>query len=209
MLKETRMAKGLTLEKVEQATKIRKKYLTALEEDSFTSFPSQAYTKGFIKNYSEFLGLNSRNMMAFFRRQTEEVSRSSILPKKTEEALKNPIYALTPGRFLAILVSGLLLLFLSYFGFQYRRLQLPPRLTVLTPKEQTVTDSSRIEVTGITDSDATISINGIAVLIRSDGKFFDQVQLFPGKNTITIVATSRYGKVATVERTVIVREGKQ
>jgi hypothetical protein len=50
---------------------------------------------------------------------------------------------------------------------------------------------------GKTDPDATISINGVSVLVRGDGKFFDQLNLDPGVNKIIIVATSRLGKSVT------------
>lgn len=208
ILRETRTSKGLTLEQVEKATKIRKKFLHAIESDDYAVIPSQAYTKGFIKNYSEYLGLNSRNMMAFFRRQTEEVSKSSLLPKRAQEAIDKPRYVLTPGRFIFILVACLLLLLLGYFSLQYRQLQVPPKLIVDSPKEQVVTNAKRIDVTGTTDPDATVSINGVGVLVRSDGKFFDQVQLFPGANSITIVAVSRFGKSSTVTR-VVTEQGSE
>lgn len=206
ILKDARVAKGLTLEQIERETKIRKRFLVGIEADDFREMPSQAYAKGFVKNYSEYLGLNSRNIMAFFRRQTQEVSKNSLLPKKDDDNLDKKNF-LTPGRFIFFLISCLLFLLLCYFGLQYRKLQIPPRLTIDSPKDQMVTDSKRMDVIGITDPDATVSINSIGVLVRSDGQFFDQVQLFPGKNSVTISATSRYGKTTTVTREVTVKEG--
>lgn len=206
MLKEQRLAKDLTLEQVETEIKIRKKFLQDIESDNYQRLPSQAYIKGFIKNYSEYLGLNSRNMMAFFRRQTEEASKSSILPKGVAEPLNRPRYVLTPSRFVVFLFFSLFVLFLVYFGLQYRKLQIPPAINLESPKENMVTTTKRVDVTGTTDPDATVSVNGISVLVRSDGKFFDQVALFPGENSITIIITSRYGKEATITRKVIVQE---
>ncbi|MCJ7826477.1 hypothetical protein MUP56_02585, partial [Patescibacteria group bacterium] len=55
---------------------------------------------------------------------------------------------------------------------------------------------------GKTSSDATVTVNGVSVLVRSDGNFFDQVSLDPGVNTITITATSRFGKSTTIVRKV-------
>ena len=146
--------------------------------------------------------------MAFFRRQTEEVSKNSLLPKKSDDNLDKQKYFLTPGRFIFFLISVLLFLLLCYFGLQYRKLQIPPTLTIDSPKDHFVTDSKRMDVIGATDPDATVSINSIGVLVRSDGKFFDQVQLFPGKNSVTVSATSRYGKTTTVVREVTVEEKK-
>lgn len=209
MLQESRIGKNLSLDEVEQRTKIRKKFLVAIESDSYQTLPSQAYIKGFIKNYSEFLGLNSRNMMAFFRRQTQEVSRSSILPKGVAEPLNKPRYILTPSRFISFLFFVLLMLFLVYFGIQYRKLQVPPSVTLESPNENTITTSKRIDVTGTTDPDATVSINGVGILVRSDGKFFDQVPLFIGENKITLIITSRYGKSTSIIRNVTVEEEKK
>jgi cytoskeletal protein RodZ len=206
ILKEKRLEKNITLETVEQDIKIRKKFLEDIESDNYQRLPSQAYIKGFVKNYSEYLGLNSKTMMAFFRRQTREVTRSSILPKGVVEPLNKPGYVLTPGRFISFLFFVLFVLFLLYFGYQYRKLQIPPKVTIDSPKEHMITTGKRIDVTGTTDPDATVSVNGVGVLVRSDGKFFDQVALFPGKNTITIVVVSRHGKSVTITRDVIVEE---
>jgi len=55
---------------------------------------------------------------------------------------------------------------------------------------------------GQTDPDATVTVNGRSVLVRSDGTFFEQVAIETGVNTITIVATSRLGKATTIVRQV-------
>lgn len=205
LLKETRTEKGLTVDQVAKATKIQKRFIEALESDEFKLIESQAYTIGFVKNYSEFLGLNSRHTLAFLRRQTREVSKTALLPKKTEESLHSSRLRLTPSRFIVFFVLFLLLIFVGYFTFQYQRLQSPPTLIIEQPKEVEIkTSAPRIEILGQTDPDATISINGIGVLVRNDGKFFDQVPVFPGENTISITATSRYGKTTQMVRQVFV-----
>lgn len=207
MLRETRISRNISLEVAEKETKIRRSFLAAIESDDFTKLPSQAYAKGFLKNYSEYLGLNSKNMMAFFRRQTLEIPKASLLPSKPQENLTISKYRLTPARFVMLFIIGLLSLLLVYFGSQYRKLQIPPAVRLESPRtETTSTTSKRIDVLGQTDQDATVTVNGISVLVRGDGKFFDQVQVFPGKNTITITVTSRYGKTTTLVREVLVTE---
>ncbi len=191
---------------VEAATRIRKKYLEAMENDEYSKLPSPAYAKGFVKNYSEFLGLNSKNMIAFFRRQIAEVPKSSLLPKGVADPLNKPVFRLTPGRFVAFLLLGMVTMFLGYFGIQYQKLQQPPDLVIDSPKEQMVTSERRIDLLGRTDPDATVTVNSVSVLVRSDGQFFDQIQLIPGVNKITISATSRYGKTSIVVREVAFQE---
>ena len=194
ILSEARVNKSLTLEDVERATRIRIKFLKAIEEDNFSGMPSMSYAKGFVKNYSEYLGLNSRTVLAFFRRQTVEITKSSLLPKGMGEPLNRSAFQLTPGKFVVLIIIVLASLFIAYLGVQYRTLQNTPTLIIDEPKSQTVTSDKRIDVLGRTDPDATVTINGVSVLVRADGKFFDQLTLDPGVNRLVIVATSRLGK---------------
>lgn len=202
ILREARLFKHYSLEQVEAATKIRRKFLEAIESDDYSKLPSLAYAKGFVKNYSAYLGLDSDVVLAFFRRQTSEIPRSTLLPKGMTEPLNKPWFYLTPGRFLGVVIATLATLFLVYFGVQYRGLNQSPRLTIESPKDQTMTTDKRVDVLGQTDPDATVTVNGFSVVVRSDGNFFSQVTLEPGVNTLTVVATSRFGKATTLTRTV-------
>src|SRR5215211_6613507 len=57
-LEQTRKQRGLSLEEVEQATKIRKRYLTGLEREDYTILPDAVYARGFLKTYANYLGLD-------------------------------------------------------------------------------------------------------------------------------------------------------
>jgi hypothetical protein len=59
-LREARLRQGLDFPEIEQRTKIRSKYLRALEEEQFDLLPSQTYVKGFLRSYSEYLGLDGQ-----------------------------------------------------------------------------------------------------------------------------------------------------
>ena len=196
MLKEARVAKGITLLEVEKQTKIRLKFLEAIEADAYQLLPSPVYAKGFVKNYSEYLGLESATIMAFFRRQSEDVKRTVILPKKAQEIEAKGL-RLTPGRFITMLLIGLSILFLSYFFIQYQKLQRPPELTITKPVHESIVGEKKLDVMGETNSDTTVTVNGLSVSVRGDGKFFTQVTLESGVNTITVIATSRFGKTKT------------
>jgi hypothetical protein len=59
-LREARVRQGLDYSQVELATKIRAKYIRALEEEHFEVLPSGTYIKGFMRSYAEFLGLDGQ-----------------------------------------------------------------------------------------------------------------------------------------------------
>jgi hypothetical protein len=59
-LREARLRQGLDFPEIEQATKIRGKYLRSLEEEQFDVLPAQTYVKGFLRSYADYLGLDGQ-----------------------------------------------------------------------------------------------------------------------------------------------------
>src|ERR1043166_9449446 len=59
-LREARERQGLEFPQVEAATKIRGKYLRALEDEHFDQLPAETYVKGFLRTYAEYLGLDGQ-----------------------------------------------------------------------------------------------------------------------------------------------------
>jgi hypothetical protein len=59
-LREARMRRGLDIAECESATKIRAKYLRAMEEEHFDLLPSPAYVRGFLRTYADFLDMDGQ-----------------------------------------------------------------------------------------------------------------------------------------------------
>lgn len=59
-LREARLRQGLDLRDAETATKVRTKYLRALEEERFDQLPAETYIRGFLRAYAEHLGLDGQ-----------------------------------------------------------------------------------------------------------------------------------------------------
>src|SRR5215210_5999907 len=68
MLRERREAMGASLAEVETATRIRQKYLAALESDEWNLLPGEVIGRGFLRNFSTYLGLDATE--AIERRRT-------------------------------------------------------------------------------------------------------------------------------------------
>lgn len=62
-LRAARMRQGLELSQVERDTRIRVKYLGALEDERFDVLPGPAYTKGFLRTYAHYLGLDAQSFV--------------------------------------------------------------------------------------------------------------------------------------------------
>jgi hypothetical protein len=59
-LREARLRQQLDFPELEQATKIRSRYLRALEDEQFDVLPAETYVKGFLRAYAEYLGLDGQ-----------------------------------------------------------------------------------------------------------------------------------------------------
>ena len=59
-LRDARLRKGLDFAELEQGTKIRAKYLRALEDENFDVLPAPTYVKGFLRTYADYLGLDGQ-----------------------------------------------------------------------------------------------------------------------------------------------------
>jgi cytoskeletal protein RodZ len=59
-LREARIRRGIDFAQAELATKVRGKYLRALEEEHFEVLPAETYVKGFLRTYAEYLGLDGQ-----------------------------------------------------------------------------------------------------------------------------------------------------
>src|SRR5713101_2472006 len=108
---------GLTLEQAAEDTRIREKFIKALENGDYNSLPGAVYTKGFLRNYAEYLGLEADELVAIYQQE-----RGIPEPPRSFEPMR-PIMRrnliLTP----AILVPVLVLLgvsgFLGYLYYQF------------------------------------------------------------------------------------------
>lgn len=196
ILKTNRDKKKLTIEQVEKTTKIRAKFIKALEDNRFDLLPGPTFARGFVKNYAAFLDLPIDEVLAFYRRQANGEQAPTLPPPPV-----NRKSLLTPQHFTAISVGGLLLAFFIYLIFSYLQFAGSPVLLVNSPTNNAVVLQDNVEIIGKTDPGATLTINDQTVGISENGSFDVKTPLQPGLNTLRIVSTNKFGKKTTVNRT--------
>ncbi|WP_010269384.1 helix-turn-helix domain-containing protein [Paenibacillus senegalensis] len=82
LLKEERLKRGLSLEDLQESTKIRKRYLEAIEEGNFKVLPGNFYVRAFVKNYAEAVGLDPNELLKLYH---------NVLPSTEPELAAEPI----------------------------------------------------------------------------------------------------------------------
>src|SRR5215204_5983380 len=79
-LRETRMRNRIDIADVEAATKIRAKYLRALENEEWDLLPGPTFVKTFLRTYADYLGLDARNLVEEYRARYERPSAQELTP---------------------------------------------------------------------------------------------------------------------------------
>ncbi|GAF23548.1 transcriptional regulator in cluster with unspecified monosaccharide ABC transport system [Bacillus sp. JCM 19047] len=84
-LKENREEKQLSLDDLQQRTKIQKRYLVAIEEGNFDTLPGIFYARAFVKTYAEAVGLNAEEVLTTYKNELPSPQSESVdLPSRAE-----------------------------------------------------------------------------------------------------------------------------
>jgi len=145
-LKKARQAKKITLEDAYSKTKIHTNILQALEEDRFQEY-SPVYIKGFLKIYTQFLGLDTESILNEFRdsaalKKPEPIVKE--LPKKKID-LNWPRFKLNPVLSKKILIAAVIVILVVSFVSCLKRIKAKAPKVSDEPKAQEIIPSAIVE----------------------------------------------------------------
>jgi len=195
-LRDARETKGIDLFRVERDTKIRSKYLAALEEGDYTELPGDVYTRGFLRNYASYLGLDADEIEEEWRSQAgaPELSRSAIVGPQPLTIRRGIVFQRSHAVIGVVVI--IILIVASYFGFQLTRYLSYPTLALdslaTTPVVVPVGSTSYVlKGTATAGTTVLISWNGQdpkVVTTDDTGHWTYQAALQAGSNQFDITA---------------------
>src|SRR3989344_4133372 len=201
ILKKQREKLGLELKDIEKAIKARIKFLTAVEENNWKIFSSKIYISGIIKNYSRYLGLNSSNALAFFRRDYEKLESINF-----KRRLAGSYFTPETRKIFITIIILIFLVFFAYFGFQLKQYFSPAKVSILAPEGDTFKKKESVKILGKTEKDATITVFGERIFQNSDGLFEYVFPLKPGENELAIEVVGANGRKSVFKKKFIRKE---
>ncbi len=198
-LRQVRRYKDLKIAAIAKGLNIRADYLLALEEERLDRLPSGLYGKKFLSEYAAFLGLEEKEIASGLK-DVGELTTGDPFSQKIVAKKKFIIFPkIVRNLLIALAVLGCLLYLILYF----KKIILPPKLIITTPPENLISSSRTITVSGQTEKEAEVKINGETVLDNHDGYFSQDINLKPGLNNIVITAKKKYSREKTVLRPVL------
>ena len=194
-LYNARERKGVDLYRAERDTKIRLRYLGALERGDYRELPGAVYTKGFLRNYALYLGLDPDEVLDQWRRErgdTKDASPVLAVPRP----IMAPRQGLTfsPSLIVFALLTIGVLAFAAYLGVQLLRFAKPPTIAVTDPAAAVVTvddTATTYAIRGTSTAGATINVkppdrDAYSVSADASGAWIANVDLRRGQNQFEV-----------------------
>jgi len=209
-LRAQRDRKGITLEQAAADTRIREKFLKALEDGDYPSLPGAVYTRGFLRNYADYLDLETDELVVLYQ-QERGGGPPEPTPKRTFKPYRPVVhqsFIFRPVVFVPVLVLAFVGLFLGYIYYQFATFATLPKLEILDPSSDGLAASSDLVVRGVTVPGGRVTITVIPgsefidIHSGNDGSFDTKVALSPGSNHVVVEVQDSAGKTNRVSRTI-------
>jgi cytoskeletal protein RodZ len=208
ILRAQREKRSITLDQAAADTRIREKFLQALEDGDHQSLPGAVYTKGFLRNYAEYLDLGSEELIALFNQerglQTEP--NRKFRPMRPI-GRRNLVF--TPAVFVPIIVLAVVGLFIGYLYYQFTSFAVAPMLDVSDPATDSIAQDSHFVIRGRTVPTGTVTVQVFPgpltvpdIKPASDGTFSAPITLTAGANHLVIKVLDQSGKASEINRSV-------
>ena len=214
-LAAARERKGVDLTRAERDTKIRARYLSALERGDYRELPGAVYTKGFLRNYAIYLSLDPEDVLRQWRRERGDQAAPEplIVPPRPMAEPARPL-TFSPSVIVAALMTFGVVAFGIYLSVQLLRYAKPPELSVTSPSPASITVDDTVtsyRIAGTATPGALISVTApgrdqpYRMNALPDGSWSIEVDLRRGQNRFDVTATSPdTGKQADEPRQIVI-----
>ena len=206
-LKRKREELGLSLPDLSKKLGIKHEYLENLEEGNYAQLPPQVYVRGFIKSYSNLLGIDAPQLVKIYNHEASFLSEDEIESKKREEKGRNSgwkNYVTVTPRILTGVFSLCIVTVLGfYFMHQINSFNSKPYLFVDNPVADGVVKEKDLWVSGKTEDDAILKINGQEISVNAEGNFSQKIALAEGGNLLVVEAKNRFNRTDSREINIV------
>ncbi|MFA6514081.1 MAG: helix-turn-helix domain-containing protein [Patescibacteria group bacterium] len=200
-LRRIRNFKNLKIDEVAKKLNIRSEYLLAIEAEDLYSLPAGLYGKNFLKRYADFLGADKKLTAKFLE---ETGMKTAAEDPFSQKILKKSKFLIFPKIIRNLAIGLAVLICFLYLLFYFKKIILPPELLVTQPDRNLMTKEAVILITGSTDKEAEVKINGELVLNNNNGEFSQLINLKKGVNNLEISAKKKYSQDNIIIRQILV-----
>ncbi|HAM88201.1 MAG: Transcriptional regulator, XRE family [Candidatus Falkowbacteria bacterium GW2011_GWC2_38_22] len=203
-LKQARNDKRIELDSAARQLKINIKYLEALENGQLKKLPAGVYAQNYLRTYADFLGLDVAEIISQYKTENE----GQIIKKNNrlfvQKVTKARYFLSLPKLLKNFIILALITICVTYIGFYINNLVSAPELEIFSPEKDISTNERKINISGQTEKNSIVNINGKEILISGEGDIDYSLDLKVGLNVIVIQSQKKYSKKSVVIRNILV-----
>jgi hypothetical protein len=195
VLRTAREARFIDLARVERDIKIRVRYLSALERGDYRDLPEAIYTRGFLRNYGLYLGLDPEYLIDLYRLESGTPTERPTMPsaRRPVAARQGRSFVVSSGAIAAAILTVLVAALVVYVVGELVTFGGIPDLRITDPAADVgAWQGTEYTIRGITEPNSTVTTDGLrqnpSTKADANGAFSVRVGLVPGANVITLVA---------------------
>ena len=196
VLRTAREARFIDLARVERDTKIRIRYLSALERGDYRDLPEPIYTRGFLRNYGLYLGLEPEYLIDLYRLESGAAVERPSMPsqRRSVAARQGRSLVVSSSVVVGAILTLLVVAFVVYLVGEFVTFAGTPDLRVTDPATDVLAwEGAQYTIRGVTEPNSTVTTDGLrqnpSATADAEGAFSVRVSLVPGANVITLVAS--------------------
>ncbi len=189
-LRREREIRGISLKEISDATKISRRFLEQIEKNDYRTLPAPVFTRGFVREYSRYLGLNAEEMVSRYNHAAagdDRIEKTAHLERLVQPEVEAgpprkkgipPAYARIDRNLIAAIVIALALGVVIWWAVQHKRgrvaVESVPAAPVITPATpspgpaeaslQGADDTLRLEINVTENSWVVLEADGALVV---------------------------------------------
>ncbi len=206
-LRREREIRGISLKEISDATKISKRFLEQIEKNDYRTLPAPVFTRGFVREYSRYLGLNAEEMVSRYNHGAagdDRIEKTAHLDRLVKPEVEStparkkgipPPYARIDRNLIAAIVIAIALAAVIWWAVQHKRgtaavepSQVAPVIAPAAPQpspadalQQTPDDILKLEIEVIGNSWVVLEADG-AIVVSDEMKRGDRRTLEAKEN---------------------------
>jgi len=204
-LRSKRQASNLGLKEISAKLNINEKYLIALEEGRYDQLPHGIYEKNFLREYALFLRLDYNQLAKDYAAETNLAEPKKSKRIFSQQVVKGRYLWILPKIFKNIVIFLIIAACFVYLVYRTNEIISPPLLIINQPEINLITEETSVVVSGQTEAEANLTINGESVLSDKNGNFSQLINLKNGLNKIVIIASRKYSRSNIIYREILVK----
>jgi len=206
-LRGLREQAGMSMEGVAREMKTSSRHVRALEQGDWHAFSAKVYAQGAVRQMTKALQIAEPDALVILCAREWDIAYGirGDTNHRTPRAVARPRrFMVTPRRMGAGAAVGMAVLLIVFLGARLLAFTAAPGLTIQRPADQGLFDAPIVRVTGKTEKESSLTVNGRELTLDEQGNFDEEIELQSGANELHFISRNRFGKTQTAVRNIFV-----